>query len=63
MGIKYYDQVSGQPRGLKMLNSYWVRLIGTVALLVAVYFIISPYQGCMRNTEGGPVRCSQFYSW
>ena len=55
-----------------MLDNYWVKLIGTVVLIVAIYYVVSPYQNCERafakrypNQEGGYLAssCGKYYTW
>jgi len=34
-----------------MLENYWIRMVGTAAVIVMVYFMISPFEMCMRFEE------------
>ena len=35
-----------------MQNNFWVRLLGIAVVIYGLYYLVSPYQNCLRS-EGG----------
>lgn len=35
-----------------MQNNFWVRLVGIAVVIYGLYYLVSPYQNCLRS-EGG----------
>lgn len=48
------------------MDTFWIRVAGIAAVLIALYFLMSPYQNCMRAEAGEHMnmgRCLSLTSW
>lgn len=35
-----------------MQNNFWIRLLGIAAVIYGLYYLVSPYQNCLRSGGG-----------
>ena len=40
-----------QTRGTFLVNNFWVRLASITTVILMLYYLMSPYQQCMRSQE------------
>ena len=47
----------------KELKIFLIKLIGVFIVIVILYFVMSPYQNCLRDDDVVDSRCSQRTNW